>query len=804
MKKIMMSLFLGFMLIGHLSVANALDIEENPLLQASDEKLVKVNLDEATLTVFLIDTSRTMRGNGIQTTINLINRFAAESDETTISVISYDDESRTIIEPTKDRAVIQEKLTTLTCQGKSDLTSGLKTVGKLVESKQFTKTNLIIISDNAPTSGETLQKGTYKSKDIYSYKFANASDDYAKVLKSAKVSIRTLAFMNHVASTTRAFTQRFFENIQNDGFVDISEGIDFLFEYIEPDQTLLSGQFNYGVAVEDHSGKRDASTQFYYTDNYFKQSSYTTQTQGLSYNSSLATMSLNLELSAWGSPTETDYFFKSNNAKDLLTKLDFKDFEANDDFKFKPTKDSIGAVLANKKLKVGKEDYTLLALAIRGGGYDSEWASNLTLGTSGQHQGFDKASQDVLIFLDDYIIKHKIQGKIKLWLTGYSRAAATANLVAGSLNNGRKISQVTLSPDDMYAFCFEPPAGTLAAFDAKNDKHHNIVNIVNLNDVVTKVAPNAENFEFVRYGEDTTLPTKENVGDTQYNLLRDRMIRELEQIESLNDYLLDDFKWKKISLTTKSWIVNDTNERQILAEYLDKFINTFTAEELINRDYYVRNHQEDLRDIMAAVLGNASNKNIVYGREAFKILMDLKNISPQNLILKRPLLQKFGQFIGINDLAEFNSSALELLLDFVIKHPNLTATLFENLQIIGNAHQPEICLAWLRSQDKNYTTPLPLLQNTRDESDNHQAEKNYYKTNVVVDGEQYGNILGGGVTAENEKAELYAIPSENGEFDGWIRDNELISTDLECDYTVTGESTLTAKFSARGDKNDEK
>jgi hypothetical protein len=139
-----------------------------------------------------------------------------------------------------------------------------------------------------------------------------------------------------------------------------------------------------------------------------------------------------------GSPTQANYLFKSNNVKDLLNKLDFKEFEANDDFKFKPTKDSIGAVLANKKLKVDQEDYTLLALAIRGGGYESEWASNVTLGTSGQHQGFDKASQDVLTFLDSYVIKHKIQGKIKLWLTGYSRAAATANLVAGSLNNGRK------------------------------------------------------------------------------------------------------------------------------------------------------------------------------------------------------------------------------------------------------------------------------------------------------------------------------------------------------------------------------
>lgn len=578
MKRIMMSLLLGVMLIGQLSVAHGLGVEENPFLQTSNEKIVKVNLDETTLTVFLIDTSRTMRGNGIQTTVNLINRFAAESDETMLSAAKRLMRVGQLLNRQRIEESFKKSSRPLLGQGKSDLTACLKTVGKLVESKQFTKTNLIIISDNAPTSGETLQKGTYKRKDIYSYKFANAADDFAKVLKSARVSIRTLAFMDHVANTTKDFTQRFFENIQNAGFVDISQGIDFLFEYIEPNQTLLSGQFDYGVTVEDCKGKRDASTQFYYTDDYFKQSSYITQRQGLSYNSSLATMSLNLELSAWGSPTQANYLFKSNNVKDLLNKLDFKEFEANDDFKFKPTKDSIGTVLANKKLKVDQEDYTLLALAIRGGGYESEWASNVTLGTSGQHQGFDKASQDVLTFLDSYVIKHKIQGKIKLWLTGYSRAAATANLVAGSLNNGRKMPQVTLSPANMYAFCFEPPAGTLDTFDAKKDKHHNVVNIVNLNDIVTKVAPNAENFEFVRYGEDTTLPTKEDVGDTQYNLLRDRMLRELEQIESLNDYLLDDFKWKKISLTNKSLIVNDTSKDDVLNDYLKTFINTFATQ----------------------------------------------------------------------------------------------------------------------------------------------------------------------------------------------------------------------------------
>lgn len=159
----------------------------------------------------------------------------------------------------------------------------------------------------------------------------------------------------------------------------------------------------------------------------------------------------------------------------------------------------------------------------------------------------------------------------------------------------------------------------------------------------------------------------------------------------------------------------------ILNDYLKTFINTFATEELMNRAYYVRHHQEDLRTIMAAVLGNTSNKKMVYGTEVLKILLDLKDNSPKDLILKKSALQKFGQIIGIDDFTELNSSALELLLEFMIKHPNLTVTLFENLQIIGNAHQPEICLAWLRSQDKNYTTPLPLLQNKRDDSDNYRV-----------------------------------------------------------------------------------
>ena len=790
---------LGIFFLIPLSVTHALDFGTNVLVQATDKQLLKMKLDDEALTIFLIDTSGNMQNKDKQTTIDLINRFAVESEQARIAVIAYDNDSQVLVAPTTDSTVILEKLSTLESSGESNLTAGLKTAEELIKQSQNQKANIFIIADNAPTAGDTLKKGTYTSKDSHSYKYANAADEYAKQLKKSKVSIRTLIYLARVAKSTQAQTQRFFENIQNDGFFDISQNdhLDFLFERQRTNETLLTGQFDYGVRY----GHRDAQTQFHYSDDYFKASSDAYQNKALPYNPSLATMSLNLELAAWASPTQNDYLFKSDNAKKLLGKLGFNHFEANDGFKFRPTKDSIGAIAAEKKLTVDEEDYTLIALAIRGGGYEAEWASNVTLGTSGQHQGFHKASQDVLKFLDNYIKTHHIKGKIKLWLTGYSRGGATANLLAGELNSGRKLPQVELAPSDLYAFCFEPPAGTLASFDPRNKKNDNIINIVNLNDVVTKVAPDTKNFEFTRYGKDILLPTRELVGESQYSLLRDRMLRELEKIESLDDYIVDNFKWKKLSLNVNlsnksiKFSVNDNNQNHILTEYLEKVIGTFTAEELLNRNYYVQNHQESVRGLIAAFLADSNDKAVVSVIELIKIIVDLKTTSVGELIT-RPLQQKLGQALGLDDITrELNSSALELFGDFILKHPNLTLTLFENLKIVGAAHQPEICLAWLRSQDKNYTEPLPILQN-RKRSAVVEEKKTYYKTNVIVEGLAFSKILGGGVTQEFDKAELYALPFENGQFDGWYKDGSLISNELECDYTVTEESTLVAKFSA--------
>lgn len=47
--------------------------------------------------------------------------------------------------------------------------------------------------------------------------------------------------------------------------------------------------------------------------------------------------------------------------------------------------------------------YTLIPIVVRGGGYESEWANNMLIGSVGNHRGFDNAARVVKNFVDNYI-----------------------------------------------------------------------------------------------------------------------------------------------------------------------------------------------------------------------------------------------------------------------------------------------------------------------------------------------------------------------------------------------------------------
>ena len=178
--------------------------------------------------------------------------------------------------------------------------------------------------------------------------------------------------------------------------------------------TVQFGTFNYTTA-NDSTGKDGADyvMPFIYTDDYFATSACNLNVTGKEMpwtaleNKSLATTSMDFTMACYGSNEEatneadydTDY---DKNGIAFLEACDFENIVSNNiefdgsnpstqDNKFNkfPSKDSIGVIVGSKDITVWtgeqNETFKLVAIGVRGAGYGAEWASNLTLGASGEH-----------------------------------------------------------------------------------------------------------------------------------------------------------------------------------------------------------------------------------------------------------------------------------------------------------------------------------------------------------------------------------------------------------------------------------
>lgn len=681
--------------------------------------------------IFLMDSSRSMGGRSVKQTKDIVGKFVKESgaskQEHQVALVSFGDEATVLQAFTPDEKQLLSALEKIETRGKTNLHSGLKQAEQLLQAvKDEGQKNIFIISDRTPTTGEKLNTGKYGNKDIYSYQFANAADNLAQKMKTEQqVSFRTFVFIDKIADSTKAFARTFFQNIQTDGAFDFRDvqDMNFVFKSKEAGKEFQSGTFNYGSAPAGKEG-RDSQAVYHYSDSYFEQSAYAyRQEKNRPYDPRLATMSLNLELAAWSSIQEKNYLLKNRNAKNLLEEIGFEKFKANQHFQERPSTDSIGAVIAQKKLTVKEEDYTLIALAIRGGGYEAEWASNLTLGRSGEHQGFREASEKALTFLDQYLKEHKVTGKVKLWINGYSRAAAVTNLTAGALNKGRKLASGELKAEDMYAFCFEAPAGTLKGTGNREGRHDNIVNVINVNDVVTKVGPEVYPFEFTRYGQDSSLPDKTLLPQEVYETAKSRMEEELKKLDSNLIYKLEEFQAKKISILDifNGLIVDDPKGKR-MNESLDDIIRFFAVERIKNRNKYVNAHQEDIRILAELYFTTRVEDREKLTKSLFKNLVTSMMLGSDATKVKK-IVVDWLRTMGLVNHSEVRIESLaetfrELVFKFMIKHPNLSVTLVSNLDPVAQAHHPDLCLAWLRAQDENYQkkkieTPEPSKTSKR-------------------------------------------------------------------------------------------
>jgi len=648
-----------------------------------------------------------------------------------IAIIAFGDKIITRTNFTNDLQIIENSIPTVNrsidkYDYHTNLNMALEEANNLLSSTPNSKRtnirkNVIILSDGLPNSTNKEVGSKYdnysNNKQYHPYgeveyyftvEAANAAYETAKNMKEQGYKIATVSFVGTGGTFLRDFTIQFLKDLQNYGYYTD----EYILKMYVPkfNKTNLSGTFRFPST----SKNKDFEERFYYDDSYFERPSQ-------EYNPILSTMSLCLALSAFASSDEKDYANKSKNAKELLTKIGFRNFKQNDKYEKKPTTDSIGAVIANKKLitKNGTS-YTLIALAIRGGGYESEWAGNFTLGTTEMHAGFLNAKRQVLDFLKKYIKENNITGNIKLWIVGYSRAAATANLLAGSINDGESIGnskKMHLSHDDIYVYTFETPQGAILNGKTQTEEQKNIHNIINVDDPVPYVAP--ECWKYTRYGEDYKLPEFNNI-DYDYKL--SKMKDKLSKIKAFKDnsYKIDKFYKKKYKYPVGSLengfvttTIDDENTKYSQGPFLRKTINDVILKYIQTKDNYRKNYQPGIRDFIRYLYEQkAKNPNYSVFKAGIGALL-FKDFNRKKYIYftDAQIDEYIQNCINKNDPYIYKNDKIKKAVRNVFfigwdlgNNDWLTLeTLWQGSDSIAQGHYPEICLAWLQSEDPKYS-----------------------------------------------------------------------------------------------------
>ena len=253
----------------------------------------------------------------------------------------------------------------------------------------------------------------------------------------------------------------------------------------------------YSMRFRSELSLTDVPHDYYYSDSFFAHSA-------LEYDHSLALASLGL-VGAAINTAASDARYRANGAV------------GREDF--------VGHSLARKTIPLNGQRTTIVAVILRGGGYGGEWVSNLHTGVGAGHAGFVIPVNEVLTALRNYLARAAAQpggpGTVKLWVGGYSRGAAVANLLAGRINKDLP----EIDRKNVFVYTFATPVALTAAsypdYQLDYDNNHNadgtlkttwaasnIYNILSSGDLVPRVLP-AE-WGYHRNGNDRFLPSTQN------------------------------------------------------------------------------------------------------------------------------------------------------------------------------------------------------------------------------------------------------------------------------------------------------
>jgi hypothetical protein len=165
--------------------------------------------------------------------------------------------------------------------------------------------------------------------------------------------------------------------------------------------------------------------------------------------------------------------------------------------------DTVGFSFAHKPITADGKEYNLIAVVVRGT-VGKEWFSNFKIGDQEDHAGFSSAKSNIAIQLETYLSKHNLNdaSKNKFLITGHSRGAAVANLLAADLTKNSRFA----AKDSIYSYTFATPNTTRKAEAKDSDQYNNIFNYINAEDFVPYMPLSAKGWDYGKYGKTLLFP----------------------------------------------------------------------------------------------------------------------------------------------------------------------------------------------------------------------------------------------------------------------------------------------------------
>jgi len=387
--------------------------------------------------------------------------------------------------------------------------------------------------------------------------------------------------------------------------------------------------------------------RFFWDDDYFSR-------PGFVYHPSLATMSMALSMSAFVE-SSNDLSTPTQNDVSLLNQIGFYHIET-----YHSLDNAINILTAHRDIAVNDKHYTLLMVNIQSEIHGPVISADFSPSQTRYHEEFRQVAEAGLSFLVAYINRnqHCFREDIKIWITGFSRGGAVANLMAAWILMAEEIAGVPVNNRHIYAYTFNAPrvVQTNNIYRLNEGYNFSIHNVLIPADLVTWVASPA--LGFVRYGADRILPERGLIsGPFAFDNMMEFFIA-LDTARVRDALIYENGRLKHRMELFRTVSLGPNAARRYTQQPIPIFMYELTnhlAAIAANRNQYVAEWS-----LIYAILDTASR----YDHDSY-LTTKIESV--------------------------FDGDVLDAML-----------TLAHNREILATLHHPELMLAWLMSQDPKH------------------------------------------------------------------------------------------------------